>query len=970
MSRTLGLGLLLLVVASPTHAQLTTSPIVGEVRGPSGAMLPGATVSARHLESGLEREAVSGADGEFTLAALPLGTYEVRAALSGFRPVLQQGIHLEIGSTVVLRLILDVGAAEDEITVVADITGIQTRSGELSFLVTENQVRDLPLNGRNYTDLAFLQPGVIAFPYRDGGSVVAHGLGASINGQDPRSNVYLLDGTLMNDFTNSPAGSAAGTALGTEMVHEFRVETNAYSAEYGRNYGGQINVITKSGSNDLHGSVFEYHRNDGLDAPDYFDTEGKPDFERNQFGFTLGGPIRTDRTFFFVGYEGLRERLGRTVQTVVPNEAARLGILPDPGNPGGTILVPVDPGVRPYLDEYPLPNGGDLGGGLAAYSFPFSQDIDQDYFQLRLDQNLRRSDQLFVRYTYDNAAQFLPTDFPQFPRTFLSKNQFLTAEYRLSVSSNTLATFRFGYSRTRIGQEVEANTSQPLQPFVPGRPSLGDIDVGGIPRFGPQISADVALDQDVFSLQGDLLLSRGRHTVTAGVLAERYHNDEFNPTFSRGLYAFGNLQGFLTNSPLRFIGLTPEGDLERKWRSTLLGAYVQDQVRLGSSLTLNAGLRLEYATLPEEKGGRDINMPDLLAPETTVGPLYDNPGPNLSPRLSFAWDVFGDGRTALRGGYGLYFNNNVQQDLIVTITNPPFTPRPVIPRPDFPQPDFSRGVPLSIRPIQWDIEHPAAARLEPQPAAGPAREDDRDRGLRGVARAEPEAQQRRERPGPGDASRRHRVLPADRVTPERQLLRDRAQEQRRPVLVRRPRRRAAPDVPRRPELPVLVHLLPQHRHHPGLDLLLRLHQRQRVLDAGVRQSPLQPGSGRLRRDAQLGRQLHLGPALRPGIERAHPCPPGRLAARGDRPVPQRAAADGVRPGEPLALALVPVARSGHRSGSPEPRARAHHRGRGPGQSRAVVRSHRLRACSRREPWATPGEGRSAGRTCGRWTWPW
>ncbi len=461
---------LLCLAASVAHAQRTTNSIVGEVQGPNGATLPGVTVTAHHLESDLVREVVTGVDGEFIVAALPLGTYEVRATIDGFRPVVQRPIHLELGTTVVLRLTLDVGAAEDEITVVADFTGVQTRSGELSFLVDEDQIRDLPLNGRNYTDLVFLQPGVIAFPYRDGGSVVAHGLGASINGQDPRSNVYLLDGTLMNDFTNSPAGSAASTALGTEMVHEFRVETNTYSAEYGRNYGGQINVITKSGSNDLHGSVFEYHRNDALDARDYFDGDEKPDFRRNQFGFTLGGPIRKGRTFFFVGYEGLRERLGRTIQTVVPNEASRLGVLPDPARPGGTIQVPVDPAVRPYLDEYPLPNGAELGGGLAAYTFPFSQDIDQNYFQVRLDQNVGRSDQLFVRYTYDDADQLLPTDFPQFPRTFLSTNQFLTAEYRRSVSSRTLATFRFGYSRTRIGQDVEANTLQPLPPFVPGRP--------------------------------------------------------------------------------------------------------------------------------------------------------------------------------------------------------------------------------------------------------------------------------------------------------------------------------------------------------------------------------------------------------------------------------------------------------------------------------------------------------------------
>ena len=704
MRKLIGLGVLVLA-PSVAWAQSTTSSIVGQVRGPSATALPGAEVTARHLASGFARTATSDENGEFTLAALPLGAYEVRAELQGFQPVVRSGIALVLGQPAVLTLTLGVGTAEDEITVIARPAGVQTRSGELSFLVSEEQIRNLPLNGRNYTDLVFLQPGVVAFPYRNGGSVVAHGLAASINGQDPRSNVYLLDGTLMNDFTNGPAGSAASTALGIETVQEFRVETNAYGAEYGRNYGGQINVVTKSGTNDFHGSLFEYHRNDALDARNFFDPDEKPNFRRNQFGFALGGPLRKDRTFFFVGYEGLRERLGRTIQTVVPNEAARLGLLPDPDNPGDLMPVPVDPAVRPYLDEYPLPNGDELGGGLAGFRFPFAQTIDQDYFQVRLDQNVGGRDQFFVRYTYDRAEQLLPTDFPQFPRAFVSKNQFLTTEYRRVVSSTTFATLRFGYSGTRIGQEVEANTSQPLQPFVPGRESLGALDIGGIPRFGPQVSANVSLRQDVFALNGDLIFSRGRHLLKTGALVERYHNDMFNPTFSRGIYAFANLEGFFRNQALRFIGLTPEGDLERNWRNTLFGVYVQDDVRLGSRFTLTAGLRLEYATVPSDTGDRDINLQDLGASEVTVGPLFENPGPNLSPRLSFAWDVAGDGRTSVRGGYGLYYNTNNQQNLIVTVTNPPATPRPVIPRPDFPQPEFNFRS-LSIRPIQYDIETP------------------------------------------------------------------------------------------------------------------------------------------------------------------------------------------------------------------------------------------------------------------------
>jgi hypothetical protein len=686
------------------HAQTTTSLISGTVHDSSKGRLPGVAIEARNLETGNQRTALSDREGRFTLPGLPVGPYEVKASLAGFRTT-TRSVTLVLGEPSVLSFGLELATTE-EVLVAGDLAGVKTRSGELGYLVSEEAIRDLPLNGRNYTDLAFLQPGVIAFPFRDGGSVVAHGLGASVNGQDPRANVYLLDGTLMNDFTNGPAGSAAGTALGTESVREFRVEVNAYGAEFGRNAGGQINVLTRSGTNAFHGAGYGYLRNDALDARNFFDSAEKPDFRRHQFGFTLGGPVRKDRTFFFASYEGLREDLGRTVSTVVPNVAARSGILPDPARPGDTITVPVSSAVRPYLDEFPLPNGAELGQGLAAYTFPFGQNLRQDYFQARLDQNLGVQDQVFVRYTFDKASQYLPTDFPQFPRTFVSKNQFATAEYRHVVSSGTLATLRLGYSRTRIGQQVEANTSQPLAPFVPGRSLPGDIDIGGIPRFGTQSSANLSLRQDVFAFHGDVLHTRGRHLLKGGALVERYKQDMFNPTFSLGIFTFPSLETFLRNRPQRFIGLTPEGDFERNWRSTLFAVYVQDDIRLGR-VTLNAGLRYEYATMPEDTKGRDINLPDLLDPQVTVGPLYENPtGKAVSPRLGVAWDVLGNGRMSVRGGYGIYIETNTQQNLIVTVTNPPATPRPVIANPTFPTPNFGAAGALSIRPFQWDVEVP------------------------------------------------------------------------------------------------------------------------------------------------------------------------------------------------------------------------------------------------------------------------
>jgi len=685
--------------AAPAHAQ-TAATLSGTVEDANASALPGVTVTARNVETALTRTTVTGNNGRYVIAALPPGTYEVRAELTGFRPLVRRGIGLSIGQAVVLHLRLDLGGLAEEITVSGGTPLVNTSSAELSYLVESDAIQRMPLNGRNYTDLALLQPGVLAYPHRDGGSVVAHGLGMSVNGQDPRSNVYLLDGTLLNDFTNGPAGSAAGTTLGTETIREFRVESNAYSAEFGRNTGGQINVLTKSGGNDVNGSTYLFHRNDAFDARNYFDTGEQPDFYRNQFGGTIGGPIRQDRVFYFVGYESLIERLGRTISTVVPDDDARSGVLPS--GP-----APVNPAVAPYLAEYPRANGPLLGQGLATHNFPFDQRLDQHFAQGRLDVNTRPGSQLFARYTFDDTDQFLPTDYPQFPRNFLSRNQFFTGEYRRVFSAATLGTTRMGISRTRIGQNVEANTSTALPTFVAGRDFMGSIDIGGLRRFGPQSSGNLRLVQNVFSVQHDMVHTRGRHLIKAGALAERYQNNMVNPTFSLGIFTFADLNAFLSSRPATFIGLTPEAQFDRYWRFTLFGFYAQDEFRVTRRLTLNAGLRYEFTTLPEEKYGRDSALPDLMGSEPVVGPLYENPTyTNLSPRTGFAWDVFGDGRTSLRGGYGLYFNTNNHQNLIVTVTNPPFTPRPVIVNPTFPNPPFDRAAAISIRPVQFDLQNP------------------------------------------------------------------------------------------------------------------------------------------------------------------------------------------------------------------------------------------------------------------------
>ena len=723
----------------------TAATISGTVHDANGGVLPGVLVTATNTGTSLVRTSVTGSEGRYVIAALPPGKYDLRAELAGFKPHVRRDLELTISETLPLNITLQLGDLEIEDVVVGITPLVNTSSPELSYLVGANTIEQLPLNGRNYTDLALLQPGVLAFPHRDGGSVVAHGLGMSINGQDPRSNVYLLDGTLQNDFTNGPAGSAAGTALGMDTIREFRVQANSYSAEFGRNSGGQFNVLTKSGTNQFSGSAFEFHRNDAMDARNFFDVGEKPDFHRNQFGGTVGGPIAANRAFFFAGYEALIERLGRTVSTVVPDDNARLGILPS-GNVG------VNPAVAPYLAEFPRANGPSLGQGLAVYNFPFNQTLDQNFLQGRIDYNFSPSRQVFARYTLDDTNQFLPTDYPQFPREFLSRNQFFTSEYRHVFSPSTLGTARLGFSRTRIGQNVEANTSQPLGEFVPGRGIMGDIDIGGLRRFGPQSSANLRLVQNVFSFQNDYVHTRGRHLIKAGGLVEHYQDNMVNPTFSLGIYAFPNLSAFLRNTPNNFVGLTPEAQFDRYWRFTLFGFYVQDDFQITPRLTLNGGLRYEFTTLPADKYGRDV-------------------GDARSQRAD------GDHRTALR-----------ESDLHECLTARRLRVgrprrrldghsrrvRAVLQHEQSPEPDRDRHEPAvhaAARDRQPDVPesavrsrrghldpaHPvrpresARARLQRQRAAGDLVAHGGDGRLCGLARPPPSAKQRREHGAAGDS---------------------------------------------------------------------------------------------------------------------------------------------------------------------------------------------------------------------------
>ncbi|MBI3279481.1 MAG: hypothetical protein HYZ57_06535, partial [Acidobacteria bacterium] len=482
-----------------------------------------------------------------------------------------------------------------------------------------------------------------------------------------------------------------------------------------------------------------FHRNDNLDARDFFDA-AKPEFKRNQAGATLGGPIRTDKAFFFVGYEALRERRGRTILTFVPDLDARRGLV-------NGRQYQIDPLVRPYLEEYPTPNGPSRGGGIAEYRFGFKQQLDEDFAQARYDHHLSGRHQFFVRYTVDDAAQRLPTDYPQFPRTFLSRNQFITAEFRQILSPETLNTVRLGFSRTRIGQAVESLVSQPLTPFVPGRGMIGNIDVGGLLRFGPQTSVNVKLVQNVYGVEEGLVLHRGHHLIRLGALIERYQDNMVNPTFGLGIFNFGGIPEFLENRPLRFIGLRPDGALDRYWRFSLPAFYAQ-----GAGPALPQSHIQEHLATAGAGLGRVRRRQDLAARRLRVVLQHQQPAePDCDGHESAGDaahcdrepDVSGAAFRARRGEH-----------------------------------DASRRV---------EPQEPQCARVEHEyPAAALGRHAGHDR-LRGFARRAPAAQWRRQPSHAHAPGGRHAVLSGGRAASESGLHHDRAEAQRRELVVQRSR---------------------------------------------------------------------------------------------------------------------------------------------------------------------------------------
>jgi Carboxypeptidase regulatory-like domain/TonB-dependent Receptor Plug Domain len=651
----------ILLAPGRMYPQVVGATLSGTVTDQSGAVIPNAQVSIKNVATGVTRDLTTDAAGFYTAPNLLPGAYEVTASAPGFATEVRTGITLTVGAQQLLNLIMQVGRVTEKVQVAGEAPAVQLASSAISAVVNSTTVRELPLNGRSWTDLATLQPGVSAIQtqaaFNAGSDRGVRGFGAqmSISGARPQQNNYRLDGVSLNDYANGGPGSVLGGDLGVDAIEEFSVLTSNYSAEYGKTSGGVVNAITRSGTNQFHGNVYEFLRNSALDARNFFDQGTIPPFKRNQFGASAGGPIRKDRTFIFGDYEGIRQSKGISVVDTVPSPAARAGSL-------STGTVTVDPSVQKYLGLYPLPNGPILPpGDTGIFTFVQQQVVNEKFFTTRVDHRVSPKDSLFGTYMYDDTPFTLPDSLNDLLLGHHTNRQVAVLEEDRIFTPGLVNSVRVGFNRAGVANEQSLSAINPLAgdpslAALPGR-DAARVSVSGLTSFSGGLGGPSHSFFYWNSFQGydDAFLTHGAHSLKFGAAMERLQLNYSALSNLTGVFSFGSLSNLLTNRPSRFTAtfsnITPRG-----LRQTLFGAYVQDDWRWHPNLTLNLGFRYEMTTVPIEVQGKLDTLINLTDPVPHLGnPFFLNPTlRNFEPRVGFAWDPSHNGKTAVRGGFGIF----------------------------------------------------------------------------------------------------------------------------------------------------------------------------------------------------------------------------------------------------------------------------------------------------------------------------
>ncbi len=706
--------LLMLAGATPVLAQVKAS-IKGTITDPSGAAVASATVTARNTETSFSRTTASESDGTYLLLALPVGSYEITVTKSGFQESMRKGIELNIGQEAEIDIRLQLSAAKEAVTVSEDAPIVNTSTSDISGLVGAKEIKQLPLNGRSYDLLLSLNPGIVNFTsQKTGGTGISNSTTANnfaVSGNRPQQNIFLLNGV---EFTgaaenNMQPGGPSGMLLGVDAVREFNLERDSYGAEFGKHPGGQVIIVTQSGSNQWHGSLYEFVRNSALDAANYFDQGGPPPFQRNQFGVSSGGAIRKDKTFLFGNYEGFRQDLNQTSVAFVPGLAARAAAAPS---------------VQPLLNLWPTPAPGtpelDVPGQSFGISQVFSsplQTIREDFGTLRLDHTISAADSLAAVYTIDDGGDVTATPANPYSTDILNlREQVLSLEETHIFSPGLLSTARFGFSRAAYfftGEPTPGTPAASVPGFLSGLP-VGAVVVGGSAASNPQAQIGLAgsnngsnlpIKRNIFTYEDRLTLTRGHHELSFGVWFQQFQSNETLALSQFGQATFPSLAQFI-NTGVTSSFLYDPAPTEMNWRSLFSAFYGEDVIRFSPSLTLSLGFRAEFSNGWNEAHNHAANYTftdGVISSEPHIGGSFfttNNATFLPQPRIAVAWSPLGP-KTVLRAGFGTY--NDLQDALGYRADqNAPFNPAYSL-----------SAYPVSGLPIDPAAPVPAGAKLVP-----------------------------------------------------------------------------------------------------------------------------------------------------------------------------------------------------------------------------------------------------------------
>jgi hypothetical protein len=649
--------LILNLTPSSVFAQTAGGGILGKVTDPSGAILPGAVITIKNTATGITRSMLTNESGTYSAANLQPGTYEVLAQLPSFAVGRRTDVNLNVGNEIVIDFALQVAGVTDRVEVMAQDTKIDLIAATVSRTVEGSTIRELPLNGRDWTQLATLEPGISSIGNGGGASRDGSGVKLTVSGARPTENNFRLNGISINDSSNTTPGSILGTNMGVDAVREFSVVSNNYSAEYGRATGAVVNAVTKSGTNEMHGSLFYFGRNSALDARNFFDGSVKPSFRRHQFGASAGGPIVKNRTFWFGNFEGINQFLANTSITNTLSANARQGLL-------STGSVTVDPAIAGIFPLMPLPNGEILGAGDTGQYITQQDSPSRGRYALgKIDHQFSAAGSFNGSYFFDDAITTSPDGFHNKRTANTSRKQMVSMEYTRIISPAVVSVSRGGFSRSATVSGVITEVYNPLLEdvslgYVPGQ-NIGAISVPGVSFSGNGPGATNVNQLFFNSFQGhqDLYLTKNAHSIKMGASVERMQYNSDIPNLNGGSFSFGSIPDFLRNRPSSFGALYPGSDTRRGTRQTLIAGYIQDDYRWKQNFSLNLGVRYEFLTIPTEVNGKIALLHNLTDATVKIGgPIHDrNPtARNFSPRVGFVWDPFQDGKTSVRSSFGIF----------------------------------------------------------------------------------------------------------------------------------------------------------------------------------------------------------------------------------------------------------------------------------------------------------------------------